>query len=434
MTLQATRVLLCAYQCGPGMGSVSQIGWEWYLRLARRTPTTLVTHIRNREALEMSGAPLPGSEVIYIDTEWFAGRLWRLASKLFRRSQHAVFLISSLDFFIYDWQAVRETRRRLRRGARWDVVHAVTPVSPVAPTRFHRTGLPLVVGPLNGGLKTPAHFRELMGQDSSWIYPLRHFGKALDVFTGSTRRAAMLLTATESTRKDIPPRYRDKCVSMLENGTDLNLFRPTLWPESPSPSMPLKILFVGRLIPAKGVTMLLDAVKVVSETFPVRLEIVGDGPMRGEWEARAKGLGLGETVSFVGNRSLEEVASRLRDAHVFCLPSVRESGGAVLLEAMAAARPIVAVAYGGPGEVIDDGVGEGIKPRGPAQVTGDLVRVFYDIFRRPDDWRRRGEEGRRRAESLYGWEAKVGRMLKLYEEVICSGRRHGRTAARPEHV
>ena len=52
------RVLLSAYQCGPGMGSVSQIGWEWYSRLARRTSVTLFTHIRNRPALEAAGGTL----------------------------------------------------------------------------------------------------------------------------------------------------------------------------------------------------------------------------------------------------------------------------------------------------------------------------------------------------------------------------------------
>ena len=52
MNTQEPRLLLSAYQCGPGMGSVSQIGWHWYSRLAQRLPVTLLTHIRNRAALE----------------------------------------------------------------------------------------------------------------------------------------------------------------------------------------------------------------------------------------------------------------------------------------------------------------------------------------------------------------------------------------------
>ena len=54
-------ILLVAYQCGPGMGSVSQIGWEWYTRLCESHDVTLVTHPRNRPALAAAGAPLAGS-------------------------------------------------------------------------------------------------------------------------------------------------------------------------------------------------------------------------------------------------------------------------------------------------------------------------------------------------------------------------------------
>ena len=96
------RILLSAYQCGPGMGSVSQIGWEWYSRLSRMASVTLVTHIRNRKCLEAAGAPLPGSEVIYIDTEWFAGIVYRAALRMFPKSEHAVFLFSSVDFYFFD--------------------------------------------------------------------------------------------------------------------------------------------------------------------------------------------------------------------------------------------------------------------------------------------------------------------------------------------
>ena len=109
--MNSPRVLLSAYQCGPGMGSVSQIGWEWYSRLARRIPVTLLTHIRNRPALEAAGAPLENSDVHYIDTEWIAGPLYRFASRLFPRSQHSVFLVSSLDYYFYDHDLCKQFKR-----------------------------------------------------------------------------------------------------------------------------------------------------------------------------------------------------------------------------------------------------------------------------------------------------------------------------------
>src|SRR5438270_8078714 len=99
-TTPAFKVLLSAYQCGPGMGSVSQIGWEWYSRLARKVCVTLITHARNRPALARAGAPIEDSEIIFIDTEWFAGPLYRTAKWLFPSSEHAVFMLSGLDYFV----------------------------------------------------------------------------------------------------------------------------------------------------------------------------------------------------------------------------------------------------------------------------------------------------------------------------------------------
>ena len=65
---------------------------------------------------------------------------------------------------------------------------------------------------------------------------------------------------------------------------------------------------------------------------------------------------------------------------------------------MAAARPVIAIAYGGPAEVVDDHVGRAILPDGPEAVIEALVQTVREVFADPGTWRRRGEEGRHRAE------------------------------------
>ena len=413
-------LLLSAYQCGPGMGSVSQIGWEWFQRLARRASTTLFTHVRNRDAIEAARGSLD-AEIVYIDTEWLAGPLYRASKRVFPHSEHPVFLVSSFDFFPYDALVVREAARRLRRGQTWDVVHQVTPVSPVAPTRLHRLGLPTVLGPLNGGLESPIQFPDLMKKEGQWIYPVRGVARVLDALWGSTRNADVILTATEATRQAVPARFRGRCVSVLENGVDLEQFAASPWPEAPSRCNPLRVLFVGRMIPVKGVPMLLEAMARVREEFPVTLSVVGDGPARADWEQCARERGVQDLVAFHGPRSLSEVAEEMRRAHVFCLPSVRESGGAVLLEAMASARPVIAIAHGGPAEIVDDSIGCAIAPDGPDSVTTDLASTLRDVVRHPDVWRRKGIEGRRIAEARFSWDAKIETALGLYRQVVRGG-------------
>ena len=417
--MSARRMLLVAYQCGPGMGSVSQIGWEWYARLSRERPVTLVTHVRNRAALAAAGVPLAGNDIVFVDTEWFAGPLYRLAKRLFPRSEHSVFLLSSLDYFVFDWSAYRQLRALLNGGRHWELLHRVTPVTLAAPTWLGRLGLPTVIGPLNSGLKDPQGFGKIMRRESTWLVRLRAFGRVFDHLIGSTRRAARILIASRATLAGVPARYRDRCRSMIENGVDLVRFLPAPWPDAPAPGNPLRILFVGRLVPAKALELLLEAVATLKRSgSAVRLTVVGEGPMRAEWESRAADLGLGEEVSFAGNLHLNQVALRMRACHVFCLPSVRESGGAVLLEAMASARPVIAMNFGGPGELVDGEVGALVEPTTPAQASGDIATQLRDVIANPEDWRRRGLAGRRRVESLYSWPAKVACAKTLYAEIL----------------
>jgi glycosyltransferase involved in cell wall biosynthesis len=414
-----TAVLLVAYQCGPGMGSVSQLGWEWYARLSQERPVTLVTHVRNRRTLQAAGAPLPGSEIRYIDTEWFAGPLYRMAKRLFPRSEHSVFLVSSLDYFAFDIAAYRALRRDQREGSLdAELIHRVTPVTTAAPTLLGRLGLPLVIGPLNSGLSDPRGFGRIMRADSTWLIRARGLTRVVDALIGSSRRASRILVASGATLAAIGKRHRGKSRSMLENGIDLTRFQATPWPDPPI-GRPLRVLFVGRLVPVKGVDLLLQAMAQVSSTGQaINLDVVGDGPLRREWHALVVRLGLADQVIFHGARPQREVARHMADCHLFCLPSVRESGGAVLLEAMASARPVVALDFGGPGEIVDDEVGVLVPMTDPAQVVADLATTLLDACAHPARWRQRGLDGRARVERHHSWPAKIAAADDLYREIL----------------
>jgi glycosyltransferase involved in cell wall biosynthesis len=79
----------------------------------------------------------------------------------------------------------------------------------------------------------------------------------------------------------------------------------------------------------------------------------------------------------------------------------------VLLEAAASGLPIVAVNYGGPAEIVDEEVGHLVSADGPEELIAGLVETFRNISQNPEQWRQRGQNGRRRAEKEYGWEARM---------------------------
>lgn len=413
------HILLAAYQCGPGMGSVSQIGWEWYSRLSEVNEVTLVTHIRNKVALEGALDYKKIANIIFIDTEWFAGPLYRLAQRLFPKSEHSVTLVSSLDYFIFDFVAYRQLKKLINSGLRWNILHRVTPVTFAAPTWLGHLKIPMVIGPLNSGLKDPVGFGKTMKQESTWLIKVRGIARLLDALLGSTKRAACILTASKTTLEQVNLRYRTKCQPMLENGVDLTRFTPAPWPDSPDASHPLRILFVGRLVPVKGLEMLLAAVAQLKEQGQnVVLDVVGDGPLRNDWMNLSAELGLTGEVHFHGALAMHKVALHMQSCHIFCLPSVRESGGAVLLEAMACARPVIALNFGGPVDIVSAQVGALLSMNNPEQVTADLAATLGDILKHPQAWKIRGETGRTLIENRYSWPAKISEAHNIYRKVL----------------
>ena len=141
-----------------------------------------------------------------------------------------------------------------------------------------------------------------------------------------------------------------------------------------------RILFVARLAELKGLSVLLEALAAVRRDHPdVRLTIVGDGPDRERFEARARSLGLEGAVDFVGFRSQGEVADHLAEADVFVLPSYAEGVPVTLMEAMGSAIPVVATQVGGVTELVTDGVDGFVVRPGDAEALADrLSRLVAD--------------------------------------------------------
>jgi glycosyltransferase involved in cell wall biosynthesis len=426
-------LLLVAYQCGPGLGSVSQIGWQWFTGMAARRAVHLVTHVRNRAAIEGAADRPREATITYVDTEWFAGPTYRLARRLFPRSEHAVFMLSQLDWFVFDAAALRTLRRLQRDGARWSLLHLVTPVTVSAPTRLHRLGVPVVRGPLNCGLAVPPGFEDLMRDDAMGLARLRVLPRLLEMLFGSLRHSRAVLVATAASRAALPRAVRSRCVTMVENAVDPLRFAAA--PPAERHAGPLRLCFVGRLVAVKALPLLLEALaRLRAEGRALQLEVVGDGPMAASWRAHADRLGLGDGVTWSGAMPAPAVAARMQACDVFCLPSVRESGGAVLLEAMACGRPVVAMDFGGPAEIVDGSVGWKVPMPDAATAVDGLAAALRDAQDDPAGRLRRGRRAAEVVRERHTWAAKMAEADALYARVLSAdaagARRPWRSVAR----
>jgi glycosyltransferase involved in cell wall biosynthesis len=167
---------------------------------------------------------------------------------------------------------------------------------------------------------------------------------------------------------------------------------------------------VARLDPVKDLGTLIDAAARLQAELPVIVAIIGDGPERGRLEEQAQRMDLASRVRFLGHR--EDARRWLAgcDAYVNC--SISEGVSLTILEAMAAALPIVATRVGGTPEVVDAASGRLIAPRDPAS----LAAALRDLARDPAARTGLGRSGRRRLESRFT----IDRMVREYGEVYAS--------------
>jgi glycosyltransferase involved in cell wall biosynthesis len=194
-----------------------------------------------------------------------------------------------------------------------------------------------------------------------------------------------------------------------------------------APGDPDRLLFVGRLAAVKGVRVLLAALALARRERPgLHLRLVGDGPERGALEAEAVRLGLAGAVAFLGARGQAEVAAELAACGALVLPSFAEGVPVVLMEAMAAARPVVATRIAGVAELVEDGVSGLLVPPGEEEA---LARAMLAATADPARAAAMGAAGRARVRSEFDARAEAGRLARL---VLWAREGGARPARRPE--
>jgi glycosyltransferase involved in cell wall biosynthesis len=134
---------------------------------------------------------------------------------------------------------------------------------------------------------------------------------------------------------------------------------------------------VGSLIERKGVVHLIDAVASLRGAgIDVTLSVVGDGPLRAALEQRAASLGIGSNVHFHGTCTLEQIRDLLRASHLYVSPSLTESLGIAVIEALSVGLPSVVTRSGGPETFVTPDDGVVVEPGDPAE----LVRGVREIL------------------------------------------------------
>ena len=290
----------------------------------------------------------------------------------------------------------------LLRKRRYDVIHvhgSLSPTLPMAVLHYSR----------NDKARTIAVGTFHAGHDPSSLYRVFKQPLCRQFFRYYDGLIAVSPVAEETMACFFPGSYR-----IIPNGVDTEVFSPG--PPQLNAKLPqssLKLLFMGRFDPKKGVKYLLSAMPVIKRHIPdVQLVVCGGGPMR-HYYNRFISSEVKDAIWFAGEVVGPERAKYYRWCDLSITPSIgAESFGLTLIEAMGCAKPVVASDIRAFRHVMSEEEGVFVKPCD----CQDIARGILELVKRRKEWKKIGEAGRRKA-LTYSWNKVAGMVEAYYREV-----------------
>ncbi|MDP9052701.1 MAG: glycosyltransferase [Acidobacteriota bacterium] len=395
------RILLSAFACDPGLGSEEGVGWEWAYNLARAGQEVCVlTRDYYRDAIEeaLKHLHLPTLRFEYVSVK------------------HVRFWMPGVGVYPYytcwQWNAYRRAKH-LHREQQFAIVHHVTYSAFRNPSYlFMLPGTAFVFGPVGGGERAPRALRVSMSRQARVFESARDIANLLPHFDPFWRlmlkRSARIVAKTEETRASLPRSSMKRTIISMEH---MITERPRL-AGGIRRVPPLKLLFAGRLLAWKGVHLALRALALVLEKEPAELTIVGKGPEEDRLKADVKRLNLEKFVHFAPWMPKSEVLDLYSTHDALLFPSLHDSSGTVVMEAITHGRPVICLDLGGPSVTVDESCARIVNTRHKTEeqvVQGMANAVLEFCLMSPENWETLRRAAARRAQ-LYTPSQVIGRV------------------------
>jgi glycosyltransferase involved in cell wall biosynthesis len=441
-TSDTLNVLIVAEHASLKFGGEAALPFLYFRLLREKNINVwMCIHGRNKSELKELLSEEDFQRLFFVEDTFLHLALWRLSRFLPRRISN--FTIG-FAMRLLTQSTHKQVAQDLIKQHGITVVHQPIPVSPKEPSLLYGLGVPVVIGPMNGGMRYPKDFRKSISRYFQWLIPISNaMAQGMNYLLPGKLQAEVLLYANERTKKALPSNTKGKLIELVENGVDFGVWKhhdkfasdvlsqhaeapAKLAAEIPKTDKSLngeesyvRFIFAGRLVDWKGVNFLLEAFKRVTAVVPARLEIVGSGAELESLQQQANSLfgDDNDVIDFMGWLTQSECAERLVMSDIFVLPSIFECGGAVVLEAMAMGLPIIATNWGGPADYIDETCGILVDPSSKDDFVSGLSEAMIWLAQNPQKRRAMGQAGYDRARQHFDWEQKISKIVDIYTEL-----------------
>jgi glycosyltransferase involved in cell wall biosynthesis len=394
------KVLVLCYTLNPKRGSECGLAHTWLKLISRQFKAVVITDQIHAPDLNMQD--YPNAEFHFI-----------------RLPQVVRWLGHALAYRYFFWRA-RPLLARLIAPGDVELIHCLTPNGVHAHNNAYRFGLPVLAGPINGGLPTPqgfnAIFREQFFRNGAREIYYRFFLKtrAWREYFLSCRR---IIVSTPEVLRLLPALAVKAAEIVFDVTVDVGLFHP---PAAKPASPEVRVLFAGSLESKKGVRLLLEAAKLCRERGVTNftVEIVGEGSLAKKLKHWIGKNHLDPVIKLLGYLPQVELIRRYQASDIFCFPTLREPGGYVILEAMACGLPVITTNYGGPAYSVTAECGLKINLKDYAAYVRDLAAALTELIQDGEKRRVMGQQARQRAISEFSQPVLEEKILKIYRALL----------------
>ncbi len=374
------KILLSANACDPYMGSESYFGWAAIKCLSQDHEIFVITSSRNRDSLakaKAEGLVPPNVQFFYAGkfAEWHPNRL---LARIQNWKEYIHFSKDSLAVSI-----------RLHQVEKFDLVQHVTIATWRVASPLWQLGIPFIFGPIGGNEKFPLRIFPVLSPAGAAFELLRKTSNVISRFSPSVRRgiceATHIFAGTTETEQLVRAlRCSGKGISRLLPGFYSAAKVATLARLAPNKKLdgPLRLFASGNLGGHKGLGLALQALASVKKSgVDFRYHLGASGPEIPHLKKLVARLGLNREVLFGGAMSSEDYQRELGNTHVYLLPSMRESVGLTMMEAMLAGCVPVVADCGGPNFIVTEDCGYKIAVSTPERMIEEMANIIVAIDR-----------------------------------------------------
>jgi glycosyltransferase involved in cell wall biosynthesis len=332
-------------------------------------------------------------------------------------------LYHTLSYLVYaefNHKVYQAFKTQVLRGD-YNIVHAITPMMPRYPVKIINSckSTPFILGPVNGGVTFPKGFEKIAIKEFAYLNFLRELSKLIPDYAKTYKKANKILAGSTFTLNMLKSMFNfehDRIELFYENGVSETFFE---LPTKLQRDRRVNLLFVGRLVPYKGADIVIEAVSRLSQSIREKLwlTIVGDGSEKNSLIKQAQELDVSNIVSFAGWVNQKETLKFYKKADIFCFPSIREFGGAVVLEAMACGLPCIVAENGGIAEYVTTETGFKILPLSRETLTQELANKIEMLVENEDLRKLMSVKAIERAKE-FEWGRKATEIIRIYENIM----------------